>query len=847
VQRPNRVFPQTYNAAQMNDPSGRRSSAPLVAGIFVVLVGLLGLLGWILDVQALRQPVHDASSMKANTAIALVLCGLALTLLSTRRFIRAAVMLSALGGVVAALTVSQDLLRFNLGIDEVLFSDSSALAAHAAGRMAPLTAACILAIAIALIASLRSGGARLSQGLALFALLVSTVVSVGYLYNARRLVGIGSYATMAPQTAVLLVLLSIGVLFLQLDRGVMKALSSRDLGGRMARRTLPATIAIPIVLGWLRLEGERAGLYDTKLGPPLIVFGTMILLSIVVWLNARQLDEIDGRRKAADEALRLANEGLETRIADKTAEALRNQQQATENAEMFFRLFEFAPDAIVAVDQHGTIERINARTEELFGYSRSELLGRPVEILIPERLAARHVEHRDRYLQQPRSRPMGVNLELLGRRKDGQEFPVDVMLSPADSPRGQLTLGVIRDTTERRRAEEALRVAEDRLHAGQRMEAMGRFAGGIAHDFNNMMTIVSGYSELLLGQHQVEDAVRRGLQEIRKAGDRCATLTRHLLAFGRRQILTPSVLDLNSIVSELGNVLPMLVGEDVSVTVNTDPGLRSVRADRAQIEQVIVNLVINARDAMPSGGTLTIETRNTDVDERTTSLHRMVPPGPYVLLSVADTGIGMDAETQARAFDPFFTTKPVGQGTGLGLSMVYGVIKQSDGHIYVDSAPGQGATFHVYLPPIDGVAQAFPAPGPSGMLSGHETVLLVEDEESLRQLLRQLLGSAGYSVLEAANGQQALQVSQNHNAPIHLVVTDVVMPGMSGLELVEQLGQIRRETKALLISGYAQNLIVERAIGEGPGFLQKPFTPDALLSRIRDVLDGTPRHYGQAD
>ena len=701
----------------MNDISERRSGVPTWSGIVVVLFGLLAFFGWVLGIHVLTQPVHDAASMKANTALTLVAFGLALIFLSTRRFTRAAVMLSALSGMLAMLTLSQDLFGFNLGIDELLTVDVGSLAGHAGGRMAPLTAVCQLAIAIALIASLRPK-AGLSQSFALIALLVSTVVSVGYLYEVRGLVAIGSSAGMAPHTAVLLVLLSVGVIFLQLDKGVMKVLSSNGLGGRMARRTLPATIAIPVLLGWLRLEGERAGLYGTKLGPPLIVFGTMILLSIVVWLNARLLDEIDGRRKAADEALRVANRDLEIRVAEKTAEALSNQQQAAE----------------------------------------------------------------------------------------------------------------------------ALRVTEDRLRAGQRMEALGQLAGGIAHDFNNMMTIVTGYSELLLTHHHITHEVRRSVQEIRKAGDRCATLTRHLLAFGRRQILTPSVVDLNSIVHDLSNMLPMLVGEGVSVTVNADPGLGNVLADPAQVEQVIVNLVVNARDAMPSGGTLTIETRNIQVDERTTSLHRTIPPGPYVLLAVADSGIGMDAETRARAFDPFFTTKPTGRGTGLGLSTVYGVIKQSDAYLDLESALGEGTTFRIYFPRIEGVPPAVPAPGPSRTLCGLETVLIVEDEESLRHLLREVLSDAGYSVLEAPNGEQALHVSQSYGAPIHLVITDVVMPGMSGMDLVEQFGRVRPETKALLISGHAQHLIVQQAVGQGTTpYLQKPFTPDGLLAKTRDVLDSGPR------
>jgi CheY-like chemotaxis protein len=372
------------------------------------------------------------------------------------------------------------------------------------------------------------------------------------------------------------------------------------------------------------------------------------------------------------------------------------------------------------------------------------------------------------------------------------------------------------------------------------MEALGQLAGGVAHDFNNMMTVVTGYSELLLARTPDDHPSRKPLEEIKKAGDRCANLTGHLLAFSRRQVLTPTVLDLGSIVSDLNQMMPVLLGENIAVHLSIDPNLWPVRTDQAQIEQVIVNLVVNARDAMHmhKGGKLAIAAWNREVDAKAASGHPDLLPGSYVVISVADTGEGMDEHTRARAFDPFFTTKPIGQGSGLGLSTAYGFIQQSGGHIFLESAVGSGTTVHVYLPRAESIAPVGtsilegPAPG------GSETILLAEDEESVRSFARVVLGQAGYRLLEASDGRSALSIASAFNGPIHLLISDVVMPGMNGADLADTLAATRPRTRTLLISGYVQQIVDELAVTRsGVAFLRKPFTAHDLLTRVREILD----------
>ena len=386
----------------------------------------------------------------------------------------------------------------------------------------------------------------------------------------------------------------------------------------------------------------------------------------------------------------------------------------------------------------------------------------------------------------------------------------------------------------------------EQLRQSQKMEAVGQLAGGIAHDFNNLLTAITGYSELSLRRLQAEDPLHRNIKEIKKAGERAASLTRQLLAFSRKQVLQPKVLALNSIISDVEKMLRRLIGEDIELRTVLEPQLGSVKADPGQIEQVLLNLAVNARDAMPQGGKLTIETANVYLDGEYAAQHIAVKPGHYVMLAVSDTGCGMDEKTQARIFEPFFTTKEAGKGTGLGLSTVYGIVKQSGGNIWVYSEVGRGTTFKVYLPRVDeGAQEHMRSAEPEDAVPGTGVILLAEDEHMVRKLAREVLEMCGYKVLEAANGGAALLICERHQESIDLLITDVIMPEMGGRELATRLSQLRPEMKVLYMSGYTDNAIVHQGVlDEGANFIQKPFSPQTLASKIREVLGETKRDDG---
>lgn len=510
-----------------------------------------------------------------------------------------------------------------------------------------------------------------------------------------------------------------------------------------------------------------------------------------------------------------------------------------ESEKKFQQFYDEAPVGYHELDTKGRITRVNRKELEMLGYTAGEMLGKPLWNFFVEEDTTRHVT----MAKLAGDVSFHDTFERTYRRKDGTTLPVLVEDRLLRDKNGQI-IGIrstVEDITERRQTQEALRKSEEQLRQWQRVEAIGRLAGGVAHDFNNLLMTIKGCSELLLNAFDRRDPRREEVEEILKAGERATSLTRQLLAFGRRQVLQPQVLDLNSLVINMDKMLRRLIGEDIQLVTVLDQELWSVKVDPGMVEQVIMNLAVNSRDAMPNGGKLTIETANIIHDENYASRHISMKPGYYVMVAVSDNGCGMDKETQSHLFEPFFTTKEKGKGTGLGLSTVYGIIKQSGGNIWVYSEPSQGTTFKIYLPRVEKTATVYkPKASSPTAPGGTETILLVEDEEAVRTMVSKILRNKGYTVLEAAHSEEAFEISERHEGPIHLMVTDVIMPQMSGPELAERLAPRLPEMKVLYMSGYPDNTIVQHGVLEpGTAFLQKPFTLNALESKVREILDGT--------
>jgi len=633
---------------------------------------------------------------------------------------------------------------------------------------------------------------------------------------------------------------------------------------------------------------------------------------------------------------------------------------ARRDAALHRAIVEAAPDALLVVDAEGRIRQVNAQTHVIFGYLASELIGQPVEKLIPARYRTKHVQDRATYSREPHTRPMSVGLDLYGLSKDGVEIPVEISLSPVETPDGPFTLAAIRDTTERRAVEERLRTEEtlrrsherfrlllenvtdlivvldrdrriqyaspafraslgreptdlighrlreiahpedgerlrdflvDRLAtpgvtpsiefrlahvdgswrtfegvgnnllgnpglAGivftlrdtterrkleaqlvqtQKMESIGRLAGGVAHDFNNLLTSILGYTDLAIDALPADASALECLQVVRRAGEQAAALTRQLLLFSRRQVTQLRPVDVNEMVADVERLLRRVIGETIELRLQTAPGIGQVRVDPDQVEQVLLNLAVNARDAMPEGGTLVLASEVLALDEAFARTHPGTTPGEYACMTVTDTGVGMTDEVKAHLFEPFFTTKERGKGTGLGLATSYAIVKQCGGTISVYSEAGHGTTIRVCLPrvaaaSVEGSAEASLSPAPRG----DETVLVVEDEPSLRDLVEHVLGTFGYRVLATGSGEEALAVAGGLQGPLHLVLTDVIMPGMSGTALAERLRAMRPEVRVLFMSGYAAH----PAIAPGAPLVSKPFTPRSLGRKVREVLDG---------
>jgi two-component system, cell cycle sensor histidine kinase and response regulator CckA len=508
-------------------------------------------------------------------------------------------------------------------------------------------------------------------------------------------------------------------------------------------------------------------------------------------------------------------------------ERRRSEEALRKNEEMFRLLFSYNPLPTWVIDKETRrFLEVNDAAVQQYGYSLNEFKRMSVLDLRPE-------EERARYLEQLKQIPNEGHYHghWKHRKKDGKVIQVETISHELEYAGRRVRLVVTQDISERQ-------LLEQQLRQSQKMEAVGRLAGGVAHDFNNLLMVIKGHTELLLNVLPPSEHYSRKIEQIDRAADRASALTRQLLAFSRLQVLQPRVMNLNDVVEEMGRLLPRLIGEDIELVIRSSEDLGAIRADASQMEQVIMNLAVNARDAMPAGGRLLIETSNAELDSTYNAVHPVVRQGRYVLLAVSDTGTGMNAETQAHIFEPFFTTKPQGKGTGLGLSTVYGVVKQSGGFIWVYSEVGRGTSFKIYLPRVDQpVERIGTAPTVSEAPRGTETILLAEDEQDVREVAREFLESGGYTVIEARDGAEALKRVEKYEDAIDLLVTDMVMPGMTGQELSTRLLQSRPEIRVLYMSGYSERAAVDSARGDSSmRLLAKPFSRWALLRAVHEIL-----------
>ncbi len=592
-----------------------------------------------------------------------------------------------------------------------------------------------------------------------------------------------------------------------------------------------------IVCDWSMPELDALGVIEvlngTQLDIPLIIAsGTIGEEAAVMAMRAGARDYV-----LKDKLARLPP-AVEREVRERRhrAERRRSEEALRLSEARFARLYESGVVGIVIADVFGRIHEANDAYLLIVGYTRDDLLSGRIswaDMTPPE---LKHLG--DGAVESLREFGRAPPFETEQIRKDGVSVPVMVAVAMLDYPQ---CMAIVTDLSERKRAQTALRRTEEQLRQAQKMEAIGILAGGVAHDFNNILSVILGYCGMLLEDLPQTDSMRGDIAEIEAAGERGACMTRQLLAFSRHQIVDRKILNLNDVIRNVDGMLRRLIRADIDFRTIPGDQLRQCMADAGQLEQIIMNLTVNAIDAMSEGGTLTIETANVDLDGDYVIGHPGIRPGRYVLLAVSDTGIGMTKQMQERIFEPFFTTKEKGKGTGLGLSTVFGIVEQSGGAISVYSELGRGSTFKVYLPSLDTQPTAAAAAGKIEQAAGVETVLIVEDEDALRKVAVGILKRQGYRVLEGHNADEALRICAQHDGPIELLLTDVVMPQMNGKQLADRVVSLRPAIKVLYMSGYTDGILVNE-LSAGAAFLQKPFTPSVLTSKVRETLDSGPRH-----
>ncbi len=773
------------------------------AAVAVIALGGVVASAWLADFAALTTVGVGEASMKFNTALCFVLCGLALLTAARapRSFIFGAGAALAAGAIGLA-TLAEYLLRIDLGIDELVVRDTRTAAADVPGRMSAVTAVNFALFAAAALAA--RGRGRASTVTYTLAAVVGLAIAflslMGYAYGAPILYRPLPFTSIAFHTAIGFVALFVGVLSLRPDLGLVALLRRPDAGGTLTRRMLPIVLVLIPLLGCAVLQFSAAGFYGLHLALAIFAIATAAILTTVIWLF--------GRRASALEDSRIAQERMRAAV------------------------IQSALDAFVLVDSQGRIIEWNPQAERMFGWPRAEALGlTAAETIIPAAARDAHRRGLATFLATGRGAMVNRRNELTALRRNGEEFPAELIVTPIRVGGDWAFGGFIRDLSEQRQIESALRQS-------QKMEAVGQLTGGVAHDFNNLLTVVIG--SLDSAAEHATGRVRASIEAALRAAERGATLTQRLLAFSRRQPLEPRSIDLDDLVRGMEDLLRRTLGAEIAIELRTADGLWPAFADRGQTENALLNLAVNARDAMPGGGRLTIETANAQLDDDYAAHNPGVAPGDYVLLAVTDTGAGMTPDVIERAFEPFFTTKESGKGTGLGLSMIYGFAKQSRGHVKIYSEAGLGTTVRLYLPRAAAEAGAAAAPDPSSEVpaSGSESILVVDDDAGVRAIARSHLERLGYRVLEAADGAQARALLADPAIPIDLLFTDVVMPGgISGRELAVEARGLRPGLKLLLTSGYSKGALDrENRIEPGTPFVAKPYRRLDLAEKVRAAL-----------
>jgi len=865
----------------------RYSRVSQACGAIVIFISVAALVGWLTGSVILKGFRAAYIPMAPNTTVVFVLSGLCLIVTGSRahRFSRLARVAIAVAAVLTVARMSEYLTSLELRVDHWIFhfpTDSIGLAP--VGKMAFLTALTFLLLSTSLF--LFTWSKRWAQGighgLSIVVASIGAAFCLGYLYGAPLMYG-SRTIPMALNTAVCFLVAGSGLVIKGSGKNAEERRAARqalqqahdELEERVRERTA-------------ELEEQQQysrAIVETSPNPIFVknAEGRFTLINKAVELAyGRPAVEILGKKEADlngyhaeiqtfihddDEVIRtlkpkfIPEEELtnsktgETRlfqtikvplklpgngtvqvlgVATDITERKRAEQALRETEERYRLLFDSNPLPMWVYDRH-TLEFLAVNEAAVFhyGYSRDEFLSMTIRDI---RSAEDVAVLLDRISEEGGFNSAGTWKH---EKKDGGSIDVEIISHPLVFAERNAKLVLANDVTDRKRAEQALKETEEHLRQSQKLEGVGQLAGGIAHDFNNLLTVINGFCSLAMRGLNHEDPLLANLEEIKKAGDRATSLTRQLLAFSRKQVLQPKILNLDSVVIDMEKMLQRVIGENIDLRAVLEPKLGNVSADPGQIEQIILNLVVNARDSMLNGGKLTIETDNIYLDEEYGKDHLGAQVGPHVMLAVTDTGHGMDQKTLARIFEPFFTTKEMGKGTGLGLSTVYGIVKQSGGNIWVYSEIGRGTTFKIYLPRVDDGAEEYKRNIEDARVTkGTETILLVEDEEMLRKLARQTLKGHGYEIVEASNGNEAIALSAQHEGAIHLLLTDVIMPGMNGRELATRMLQTRPSLRVLFMSGYTDDAIVHQGVlDESANFIQKPFAPDELAGRVREVLE----------